>query len=287
MNTFFKYLTPSQEDIKWGINLHVAGFTKVQPGDEYPSRAHPSGYYFRWQNGRILHDYALVYISEGQGIHESSSGSSMVHPGTIILAHPGVWHRYKPHENTGWSELYIGFDGTVARMLMSHPAIQKASVINFGYDENMLDCFYRIFDLVKEEKPGFQLIASGTVVTLIGRLIANIKYSRFEGTPAQSVVEQTKFLIRQNLEKKMDFEEFARTQNISYSNFRKLFKKYTGFSPHQFQLNLRILKAKELLIMTDMSVKQVAIETGFESDSYFSRCFRAKTGQLPSEFGKT
>jgi hypothetical protein len=209
MNDFFKYLTPSQEDIRWGLYLQVAGFKKVAPGEAYPSTEHPSGYYFRWHTGRTLNEFQLVFISEGEGIFETSSGTQTLKPGDIIVIHPGTWHRYKPQSSTGWTEMYAGFNGEIARMLMGHPLISKTTVVSCGLKENVLDYYHRIFDTVRFEKPGFQLIASGMVMSLIGRLISNIKYRKLEGTPAESIVEQTKFFMQQNTERKIDFQRVA------------------------------------------------------------------------------
>jgi len=74
MEDFFKYLTPGHEDINWGLYLHAAGKAHILPGTIYPPTAHPTGYYFSYENGRILQEYQINYITEGEGIYENSSG---------------------------------------------------------------------------------------------------------------------------------------------------------------------------------------------------------------------
>ncbi len=71
---------------------------------------------------------------------------------------------------------------------------------------------------------------------------------------------------------------------MSYSNFRKLFKEYTGISPASYQQSLKLQRAKELLTTTDMSIKEIAYRLSFDSPDYFSSKFRMKTGRKPSEF---
>ena len=71
---------------------------------------------------------------------------------------------------------------------------------------------------------------------------------------------------------------------MSYSNFRKLFKEYTGLSPALYQQELKIQRAKNLLATTGDSIKEIADRLHFESPDYFSARFRAKTGMRPSEF---
>jgi transcriptional regulator GlxA family with amidase domain len=59
-----------------------------------------------------------------------------------------------------------------------------------------------------------------------------------------------------------------------------------GQSPHDYLLTRRISAAKGLLIGTDLPLSEVAIRCGFNSQAYFSDCFRRKTGQTPGSFRK-
>jgi AraC-like DNA-binding protein len=81
-------------------------------------------------------------------------------------------------------------------------------------------------------------------------------------------------------------EDLANHFNVGYSYFRQMFRKYTGISPTQYHLSLRIQKAKDLLVSTEMSLKEIALELGFETYFYFSRIFKDKTGKSPMEFRK-
>lgn len=286
MNDFFKYLAPNSEEKNWGIYLTVAGCAKIAPGAIYPPGKHPSGYHFRWENGRVLNEYQLVYITEGEGIYETRREKMVVRPGTVMLLHPGEWHRYKPKPTKGWSEMYIGIGGEVIQRLMSHPMLTKFPAICCGLKENVQQSYHRIFRLVQDEKPGFQLLASGEVVKLISMMLIHLKYQESDEKPAAEFIENSKFLIQQNFDQKIDFQDIAKSMNIGYSNFRKLFKKYTGISPSHYHLNLRLIKAKELLIHSDKTMKEIAWETGFSSESYFSRIFKDKMGQSPSTLRK-
>ncbi len=79
-------------------------------------------------------------------------------------------------------------------------------------------------------------------------------------------------------------KELAKQYNVGYSYFRQMFKKYTGVSPGQYHLQLRLIRAKELLISTNKSIKEISYEQGFQSIYYFSNLFKKKEGMNPSEF---
>lgn len=284
-NNEFKYLTLSEEDISWGLYLNVAGSAHIAANTNYPSINHPSEYYFNWEEGRILNEFQINFITEGAGILENKYGTFQLKQGSIFITFPGEWHRYKPLLRTGWTENYIGFYGKMAEKLLSKPQFSpKDPVFNFGFKEELLDTFLKIFDLVKKEQPGYQQIASGMVIKLLGYIISFEKQKGFSGKRIAQVVEAIRFEMRQNMQKEINLKELAREHHVSYSFFRKMFKKYTGVSPGQYHLQLRITRAKELLISTDKSIKEISYELGFQSIFYFSNLFKKKEGITPSLF---
>lgn len=79
-------------------------------------------------------------------------------------------------------------------------------------------------------------------------------------------------------------EDIARECNVSSTHFRRLFKEYAGKSPVQYRTELKINYAKRMLCESDMSVSEISEALGFESDSYFCRVFKNRTGITPSEY---
>ncbi len=284
MKDFFQYLTVGEEDKNWGLYLNVTGKAEIAPHTEYPSSGHPTGYYFNWDHGRTLNEFQLNYITEGTGIFEDERGAHPLLPGSIMLVRPGNSHRYKPEQKTGWIENYIGFNGELAHKFLSIPSFRNVSVIRCGIREEIIDIYFKIFDLAKEEEPGFQQVSSGLIVKLLGHLIAYDKKRNFSGKHIEKVIQVVRFQMREHLDQKVDLERLAEEHSIGYAYLRKMFKKYTGVSPHQYHLEMRIMGAKELLLTSDRSIKEIAFDLGFESVHYFSRIFKKKTGLSPSEW---
>jgi AraC-like DNA-binding protein len=285
MKDFFKYLTISEEDINWGLYLNVAGTAKILPETQYPPTEHPSGYFFKWESGRILNEYQLVYITEGAGVFENNYGKTTLKPGSLIIIRPDEWHRYRPISKTGWIENYIGFNGLIAKKIFTNSVLSSfLSVVQCGIKEEIIDLYLKIFDLVEKEIPGFQQITSGMIVELLGYIRSFEKQKGFSGNPVVKIIEEVRFLMRQNSENQINFENIAKQYNISYSCFRKMFKKYTGVSPGQYHLQLKLIRAKELLVSTNKNIKEISIELGFQTIHYFSLFFKKKTGLTPTEF---
>ncbi len=287
MQDFFNYLNPGEEDKQWGLYLNVAGRATIKPNTVYPSREHPTGYFFTWEKGRILAEYQLVYITEGSGVLKNEHGIFEISEGTIILIRPDEQHSYRPNVKTGWVENYIGFDGSLVDHFYQQALFLKTQpFFQCGARESFLKIYYEIFKLVQKEKPGFQQIASGLILELIGKMVAHQKQGDFSGKAIEKIIQKTRFQIREGVENNIDLKQLARQHHISYANFRKMFKKYTGIPPRQYHLELKLIRAKELILTSEKSIKEISQELNFESIHYFSRYFKKKIGFSPSELRK-
>jgi len=280
----FKYVTASEEDKEWGLYLTVAGSATIEKSTVYPPAGHPSGYEFNFQKGRIIQEYQINYITEGYGLFENKYGSFRITPGTIIVLFPGEWHRYRPLKTSGWKEHYIGFVGDMIPKLLKPEFFKKETpIISVGFRSELQDLFYQILENLINEKPGYQQICTGLCIAYIGQIVSTIKNKGFEGKEIEKKIQQSCFILRENLDREIDAVQIAEKLNIGYSYFRKMFKKYTGISPAQYHLQLRIKKAEDMLSMTNKPIKEIAFELGFSSLFYFSRLFKQKTGVNPTE----
>ena len=84
--------------------------------------------------------------------------------------------------------------------------------------------------------------------------------------------------------KEICFKKFADTENMSYELLRKRFKTETGFSPKQYFLMLKMNYAKSKLFKSNISIKELTYELGFNDPYYFSRLFKRKEGLSPRQF---
>jgi AraC-like DNA-binding protein len=289
MKDFFKYLTPGDEDRQWGIYINSAGMARIPPGRApYPGEEHPSGYRFTWSKGRTLSEFQVNYITRGSGVYENEKGRFPVKEGSLLITRPEEWHRYRPSPGAGWMENYVGFDGEIPRRIFHmNNFFSVRPVLNIGNREEFIDTYQKIFDMVLEEKPGFQQVASGMIMKLLGYMVSLEKQKNFSGKRIEMIIRNACFEMREHIGQEMNFQEYAMQNNVGYSYFRKMFKQYTGVAPHQYHLDLKISRAREMLMNTNQSVKEIAYDLGFHSIHYFSRAFKKKTGIAPSMVRRT
>lgn len=285
--SFAKYLNAGALDKDWGLYLTVIGYARIAPSLIYPPQIHPSGYFFTWEKGRVLQEYQINYITEGSGTFETLTDTYQVVPGSMLIIRPGMWHRYKPDPNTGWNEHYIGFKGDFCSTMFQEGFFQSGKpVLYVGFQENLLKLFFEIIQHVKDEKTGHQQVCASSTILMLSLILSVIRNQEFAGKTIERNIRKACLYFRENLNSNVNIENLATELNVGYSYFRQMFRKYTGISPTQYHLSLRIQKAKDLLVSTDLSFKEIANDLGFESYFYFSRIFKDKTGNSPMEFRK-
>jgi AraC family transcriptional regulator len=90
-------------------------------------------------------------------------------------------------------------------------------------------------------------------------------------------------LIETDLSQNLSLSVLANTVGLSEYHFLRMFKQSTGLTPHQYVIDQRIERAKELLQRTDMTVTEIAYLLGFSTPAHFTHHFRRKTGVTPSD----
>lgn len=88
-------------------------------------------------------------------------------------------------------------------------------------------------------------------------------------------------IMEKNIEEPISPSVLARDVGMSTRQLERLFRRYLNRSPKRYYMELRLQKARNLLMQTDMSVINVALACGFASPSHFSKCYRAHYNTTP------
>jgi AraC-like DNA-binding protein len=285
-SSFYRYFPVSRRDKNWGLYITTAGEARIAPRVSYPPEGHPKGFAFDWQHGRILDGFALVYISSGRGTFESRPRfRSAIEPGHAFLLFPKIWHRYAPDSESGWHEHWIGFDGEIARRWLQRKLFSaKRPIVKINAEDTVLATFSRIMQSIRENRPALQQIMAGATDNLMGLI-----YSAQQAQPAQdaqypNAIESAIARIHNEFARDLNMKLLARELGVGYSWFRHTFTAHTGLSPHQYLLEFRLVRARNLLAESEFSIKEIATQTGFEDEFYFSRLFRQKLNLSPSQW---
>lgn len=286
MNNFFKYFPSNDESFLWGLNVLTVGCTRILPNAIYPAPNHPSQYNFTWETGRILQEYTLVYIVNGNGSLETESVKKRILDGTVFMVYPNERHRYKPDKETGWDEYWVSFNGGYIDNLINNNLFTKKSpLFHLGLNEKIIQLFDDVINASKDESNGYQAVISSATIHVLGMLYAFYQQLHNDGDSlTELTVKKAKILFRTKLLDVTDPKAIADELEVGYSWFRKVFKENTGISPGQYFIQLKIQKAKQLLGNPQYAIKEVAYMLKFESPFYFSKLFKQKTGFTPLQF---
>lgn len=286
MKYFQRYLPLSDEMRQRGFYVIAGGYTLIAPHTSYPPSIHPSDHDFRWQAGRTLQEYQIVYITRGSGNFESRSGGKQrIEPGTLFALLPGEWHRYSPDPDTGWDEYWVAFQGEFAAQALGECNITATNpVAKIGINDQLVAEYMGIVEELREESAGHQHIIAARTHLIMALASALALRRNFEGTEVGYVIERAKCLMMERIDQPLNMENLADNLNVGYSWFRRMFRQYTGLSPAQYHLQLRLNRARELLGTTTLSIASISQKLGFESPEYFARIFKAKTGCSPRRY---
>jgi len=248
-----------------GFYLNDAGHAIIPANSSYPLTIenHSQEYALSWEKGRVLQDFQVVYISKGKGVFQSTQGGKIpINTGDAFLLFPGEWHRYQPDPEVGWTEYWISFGGDYANKLMSSESLSALKpVIRIGHNKVL---FQLLSDLAEAMygKPFFNpWVAAAQGIQVLAHLaIADQRHT----SKYSDQVEAARCHIYEHVEQTIDYRGLAQDLGFSsYSVFREEFYKVTGLPHTQYQLVIRLDKAKELLCETALPIGEIADQLGF------------------------
>jgi len=281
-----KYLAISENDKAWGLSVSTIGFQVVKPFDSYPPAGHPQGYLFDTKQGRVLPEYGLIYFIDGEGVFSSKYENNIkVEAGSLVVVFPGEWHNYAPIAEIGWQCYWIHFKGVFADHLIKNNFFAKENpVLNIGLNENLIELFNQAIHFANQEQIHYQQVLSGMTINMMGLIYYLEKNNHFADKEICKKINKAKFLMRERFAAPIRIEEIAKELNISYSWFRRMFKVYSGLTPAQYIMQLKLLRAKAHLTTSRMSIKEIAYVLTFENPNHFYVFFKKRTGMTPEQF---
>lgn len=244
----------------------------------------------------------IYYINEGKFEWNIAEESYILFPGDVSLIMPnqifgsekGVleigsisWIHIKI-QNHGNNELLSGKWSSLSET-ESH-AISKVLIMNNMPVLSKLPEVGRILRYIHDEILNQEIGYSTRVNQLIDELFIIItRHLTKQNNRARDfpkVFMQLEQALRQNLSHQWTVEEMAAIAGMGATLFNEKVKNYTGFTPLNYLINIRISEAIKQLKKENVSITDIALDAGFYSSQHFSTTFKKLTGYTPSEFRK-
>ena len=184
------------------------------------------------------------------------------------------WHHYWVHLDAQGSPLW-----TAAAAGQKLTPVQLTGVKMQEYFETLL--------AQMERSTVDSMVTTGLALHEMLALCARGILAQAEATSARQVILQAAETLRKNYQQELCLADLLAEAHMSKSYFLRLFRRYMGTTPYNYLVNFRITQAKELLVLTDHSVSEIAQEVGFGDASNFSTRFAKATGQSPLQYRKS
>lgn len=231
--------------------------------------------------------YLLFYTLRGAGLIEQSGSRVILRTGQALLLNCRTAQSYctAPGQSC-WHHYWIHLDGAgVAAMeplLIPDKKLTPVQLTGSKMQE-------RFETLLQQMEQGTvdSMVQTGLALHQLLALCVQSLFAQTGATSARQVILQAAETLRQNYRKELCLADLLDQAHMSKSYFLRLFRRYMGTTPYNYLVNYRITQAKELLVLTDHSISDIAHEVGFGDVSNFSTRFANATGQSPLQYRKS
>lgn len=233
------------------------------------------------------------FVNEKQ--HTLSAGEG-------IFINSGCLHMAKPLKDpdstyvclNAHSRLLSSFPGSIVGSRYVAPYLEdplmKMAVLDprVRWQKEILDGIVQVESLQQRQEFGYELEICGILISMWLQLLRNFPKGAssrcVNRTKHHAAVQSILTYIQQHYSERITLEQIARELSFSIGECCRMFKKVTGETIISHLTLYRISKSTELLRDTELSVSQIAYETGFSSTSYFIEKFKEQLGTTPLRF---
>ncbi len=262
----------------------------------------------RWDYQNVVSPFTRIYcITNGEGTVEFNGRSLKLENGYLYLIPGYTRSNYKCAGHLGQYYLHV-FTGLAGSLdiydyLEFHHKVSSGkedealfhSLVRLNKDKQLKDYNPKSYD----NKPNLTgaaitervtriaqyLEGRGLLLQILSRFVAGEKKQKVE-VRDNARIRKAVYFINSHLDQVIHLKELSELVCLSPDYFSRLFDRVTGYRPVEYINRKKIERAQELLLISDMAVGDIAIQTGFREGSYFNRMFRKYVRCTPLEFRK-
>lgn len=268
------------------LPLPVVNIALTQPGLSHLVVT-DSGYFPRANRHGIerkagIAQAIVIFCVRGTGWCRIGGVRHPVHAGQVLIIPADTPHSYGAQQDDPWTLWWLHIAGRdlagfmdMAHMTADQPV--RTLSVSLGVAGLMEEV---VNSMGRDSSTASLLTASGAAWHLLTLLSAD---SRPRGTRSE-LINQAKEYLASRLSSRVSVKELANNANLSPSHFAALFRHTVGMPVLQYQTQLRMARARELLDTTDLTVASVASKVGYADPFYFSRQFKSIHSATPLQY---
>ena len=235
--------------------------------------------------GRL--DYQLIYIHSGCGVFDFGDDKERsISAGNIVIYRPNEMQKYTYYGKDKPVVYWIHFTGNNISALFENYGIDLVKqVIPVGCSAEYVQLFNKIIlelQLKRDNYAECSMLLFKQLLIAMGRATINNEHSSIV-TDKLSIESATNY-FHEHFHDQILIDKYLEEKNINANAFFKKFKAYTGVSPLQYLLDIRLSNAKSLLESTEYTISEISSIVGYDNPLYFSRLFHRHVGISPREY---
>ncbi|TMV15965.1 AraC family transcriptional regulator [Paenibacillus thermoaerophilus] len=230
-----------------------------------------------------FHQWALVYISGGEGYYQiGDEPRQHVRAGSFFWLYPGVEFSYGPFDGGYWDEHYFTLLGPRVEEWIRDWDIDRSLVHHAEVNESFFGKMEYIYRLMESGIPADADRAAIRLESFLYELATSSRAPRIEGRTQRTlaIIED----ITSSLREPLDARKLAERHHISLQTLRRTVQEFTGYPLNEYVHRLKMAEAKNIMINSDLQIKEVAEALGYRDEFYFSRLFKKIVGVAPKHY---
>lgn len=226
--------------------------------------------------------YLYIYIHNGSMILEQSGTNYLMEQSNIAFLPYSSDLKLHSDKNLDFYLLYLS--GSILPHFYSRYQSEVISPISklLSFDPLMM-LLSQLPSPDEIQLPKLEILQSRLLINLIADTLF-VRDMQHIQSNIPDYLTALQRLFHENLQADYSLDELAHMLHVNKYKLIKEFKEYFLVPPMQYLLNLRIQKAKELLLSSNLKVSQIAEQTGFSNTNYFVHLFKKKIGLSPTDF---
>ncbi len=255
-------------------------------------------------SGESHSGWEFVYVENGRVIVNADDETYIVKKGEMICHKPFEFHTIKPYESGAKVIIFCFYSDNEYMEYFNNKIIainqrQKQylnDIVNMGKSIFLSKAPLDIardggMDVSPDSSPlNEQFVKNSIELLIISLLSANTtekqsRVSLYEHvTERETLTQNIIKYLNENTDKQLSLKEISKQFSYSLSSIKRIFKEETGSSIITYFNNIRMERAKEMLLRSKMSIEGIAASLGFSNSYYFSTSFKKNFGESPSKF---
>lgn len=222
----------------------------------------------------------IEYITDGKGYVFIEDEYKEVDADTIYFLKRGEHQKYFADKKDPFTKIFLNISGPLSKEIASLYGLSNKYIFK---SKELRSAFERIPQILRSSKNTDEIQIELQIVLI--EILTKLSYQQSRENVSKEAIKLKEY-IDGNMNRIIPNSELAKVIFRSVDYCIKLFLREYGSTPYTYQINRKIMMAKNLLTNTDISVGELGASLGYDDPHYFSNIFKAKIGLSPLNYRK-